>query len=182
MSDDLLKENRLLHKQYESLVELYKFYLNLALQTSIFFYGITGGIISFYFSQKAQLNMNAVAVGKGQIDVLQFSLVLPIIYSLLFGFLSFRGSYLLKRNVDDHIREICRELKLVKAPDMGTAVIFLRMTAIVYWGVAAAMITIVGSAGLKVILSFLVIGTVTVSLSRWHMWNVNINKYQKGLR
>ena len=100
---------------------------------------------------------------------------MPIIYSILFGFLSFRGSYLLKKNVQDHIYKICESIKLLKAPDMGTAIIFLRISAIVYFCVAIAMTLLIGSFFLKLFLIFLELFGIVVSLIKWYIWKANAN-------
>ena len=173
MDSEFSKRESILSSQYEILVDLYKFYLNLALQTSIFFYAITGGILSFYFSQSALLSTKTIEFGEKQIDILQLSLILPVVYSLLLGFLSFRGSYLLKKNVQDHIYAICNEIKLLKAPDMETAVIFLRMTSIFYWGIAIGITIIVKSIYVKFLLFIFIFCTITINFSRWYFWKKN---------
>lgn len=172
------RQEDLLCKQYETLVDLYKFYLTLALNTNIFSYAITGGILSFYFKEQATIAEQQIVQN---VDILQFSLVLPIIYSILFGFLSFRGSYLLKKNVQDHIYKICESIKLLKAPDMGTAVIFLRISSIIYFCVAIAMTSLIDYSLLKSSLICLELLGIIISLTKWYMWKTNKNP-QKNKR
>jgi hypothetical protein len=45
-------EVELLWRQYELQVELYKQYLDLVLRFNVFYYAITGGILSFFFSRE----------------------------------------------------------------------------------------------------------------------------------
>jgi hypothetical protein len=70
---------KLLWDEYKLQVETYRFYLELVIKINLFFYAITGGILSFYFA----------GVNKEQV---QLALVLPLVMSvLLFAFFLFGG-------------------------------------------------------------------------------------------
>ena len=70
---------KLLWDEYKLQVETYRFYLELVIKINLFFYAITGGILSFYFA----------SVNKEQV---QLALVLPLVMSvLLFAFFLFGG-------------------------------------------------------------------------------------------
>lgn len=70
---------KLLWDEYKLQVETYRFYLDLVIKINLFFYAITGGILSFYFA----------SVNKEQV---QLALVLPLVMSvLLFAFFLFGG-------------------------------------------------------------------------------------------
>lgn len=70
---------KLLWDEYKLQVETYRFYLDLVIKINLFFYAITGGILSFYFA----------GVNKEQV---QLALVLPLVMSvLLFAFFLFGG-------------------------------------------------------------------------------------------
>lgn len=53
-------------------VELYKFYMDLTVKFNVFYYAVTGAILSFYFA-----NQN--------IDDVKYSLLLPILMSIAFA-------------------------------------------------------------------------------------------------
>jgi len=63
-----------LWKQYEIQVDLYKHYLKLAVEINVFYYAITGGILSYYLTHKSD----------GHI---RFALVLPILMAFSFTML-----------------------------------------------------------------------------------------------
>ena len=44
-------DRELLWRQYQLHVDLYKHYLDMTLKFNTFYYAITGGIVSFYFSR-----------------------------------------------------------------------------------------------------------------------------------
>ncbi|MFT5544028.1 MAG: hypothetical protein ACI96N_003247 [Arenicella sp.] len=58
MADSIEKKEELpdeekLWKRYQMHVDLYKYYLDYALKINIFYYGITGAILSYYFTNDA---------------------------------------------------------------------------------------------------------------------------------
>ncbi len=63
-----------LWKEFEKSIDLYKFYLDMVLKASIFIFGITGGITSYYLS-----NTNK--------PLIKLSLVLPLIMNAGFTLL-----------------------------------------------------------------------------------------------
>jgi len=81
-----------LMKQYEMMVDVYKFHFDIVLKFITFYYAITGAILSFYMRQtKTSLVMNFAA------------LALPIIMGSLFGFFALFGA----KQVDAFTSEIC---------------------------------------------------------------------------
>jgi hypothetical protein len=76
------KPDDLLWKQYCLHVDLYKFYLEIAIKVNVFYYAITGGILSFYFSNPKE-------------QFAKYALVLPAIMSAAFGMLFLVGSALI---------------------------------------------------------------------------------------
>lgn len=46
----MMDDRELLWKQYQLNIELYRTYLDLALKLNLFYYAITGAIVSFYFA------------------------------------------------------------------------------------------------------------------------------------
>lgn len=92
-------------KEYELHIELYKYYLDMGLKANLFFYFITGGILGIYLQNPARRMM-------------KFSLLLPVLVSLAFGGVFIHGAFLWMR-ISDVIKEIRRELKLKRAPDIN---------------------------------------------------------------
>lgn len=86
-------ETELLWRHYALHVDLYKHYLDLIVKYSIFHYGITGGILSFFFSQS-------------QKTVLRYSLILPMVMSLFFFFLAYYSA--------DQITRFVREFRQIR--------------------------------------------------------------------
>ena len=105
-------------KEYELHIELYKYYLDLGLKANLFFYFITGGILGIYLQSPAS-------------RLMKFSLLLPILISLAFGGVFIHGAILWMR-VSDVIREIRRELKLKKAPDINLMSLLLMVFGTIF--------------------------------------------------
>lgn len=69
-----------LWKQYEISVDLYKHYLKLVIEMNVFYYAITGAIVSYYFAHRTEE------------PEIRFALVLPILMSLLLAGFFIYGS------------------------------------------------------------------------------------------
>lgn len=67
-------------KQHQMIVDLYKFYFEMLLKFLIFYYAVTGAILSFYLSQP-------------NVGFMRYALVLLIFLSVVFGVFSFWGAY-----------------------------------------------------------------------------------------
>jgi hypothetical protein len=73
-----MEDKQLLWNRYSMHIDLYQKYLDVAIKLNLFYYGITGAILSFYFSQKSNNTISELA------------LVLPILFSVaLFVFFAF---------------------------------------------------------------------------------------------
>ena len=66
-----------LWKQYEISVDLYKHYLKLTIEINVFYYAITGAIVSYYFAHRAEA------------PDIRFALMLPILMSVLLALFLF---------------------------------------------------------------------------------------------
>lgn len=97
------REAEALWKQYTLNINLFKYYLNVVIQVNLFFYAITGGILSFFFSQP-------------QKEVVKYSLILPMIMSLFLACMTIFGA-VQNRNIEDEIKRISDELNLSVYPD-----------------------------------------------------------------
>jgi len=126
-ADALRADNDILWKQYALHVDLYKFYLDLAIKVNVFYYAITGAILTYYFQHTTD-------------GVARFALLLPIAFSLAIGGLFFYGASLMGVIRED-LFSIRDQLKLDVAPDVHVLVVFLRSfgTILVVTGVALAV-------------------------------------------
>lgn len=105
----------LLWRQYSMAIELFKHYLKLAVEFNVFFYGITGGVVSYYFAHSTE-------------PLMRYALLLPFAMSVFFGLFFIYGAYLmgyLRREVFD-IRDA---LHLKTAPDLRVLSVFLIISA-----------------------------------------------------
>lgn len=116
----------LLWRQYNLHIDLYKYYLDLSLKANAFFYLITGGILTFYFANSKD-------------GLVKYSLLLPIIMSLAFGFSFIYGAKLMHIIRADifHIRD---ELGFQTAPDVYVLCVFLNTFGAIFLIVGISMI------------------------------------------
>lgn len=115
-----------LWKQYQLHVDLYKNYLELTLKFNVFYYAVTGAILSFYFS-------------KTDVSLIRYSLLFPIIMSIGFGFFFFYGASLVKI-VRRDIFAIRDTLELYSAPEVNILAVLLRLSAILFSFVALCLL------------------------------------------
>lgn len=112
-------DSELLWRQYQQNVDLYKFYMDLTIKFNVFFYAVTGAIVSFAL---AQHNGN---------DLIRFSLLLPLVMSLCFaGFFVYGG--ILMRILKQETFAIRDALKLQAAPDVGVLSVLLYLFAFIF--------------------------------------------------
>jgi hypothetical protein len=112
-----LPERELLWRQYALHVDLYKFHLDLSVKINVFYYAVTGAILTYYF----QNNFNGVA---------KYALLLPIAFSLALSGLLFYGAQLLGVT-RQQLFAIRDRLNLETAPEMQVLVVFLRLFAVI---------------------------------------------------
>jgi hypothetical protein len=118
----------LLWKQYSLHVDLYKFYLDLVLKTNVFFYGITGAILTYYFTHQGE-------------PLVSLALLLPLGMSAALCGTFFYGAYLagFTRREVFSIRD---RLGLDSAPDMQVLQVLLRVFGS-FLGLVALVILVV---------------------------------------
>ena len=90
-------------EEYKSSIELYKFYLELVVKISFYYYGITGAILSFYFSKNSP-------------DASYYSLLLPILLSFLLGIFFLYGAKL-ALNFKSNLKNRAERLRLESFPN-----------------------------------------------------------------
>jgi predicted RNA binding protein YcfA (HicA-like mRNA interferase family) len=125
ISNEAIRETLL--KQYQTHIDLYKHYLELSLKVNIFYYAITGAILSFYFT-KAHNN-----------DIIRYSLLLPILMSVFFAIIFIYSS--IKLNVTRiEVFQIRDWLGLRTAPEFNVLKYFLIASASLFILVALGLI------------------------------------------
>jgi hypothetical protein len=100
MKDDKIE---LMWRQYELNVNLFKFYFDIVVKFNIFYYAITGAILSYYFTHADD-------------PLIKYSLLLPVVMSFAFSYLYLWGIPLLE-NVRYEISYIASALRLKTAPE-----------------------------------------------------------------
>ncbi len=73
-----MDKQELLWRQYSQNVELYKFYMEIVIKFNIFYYAVTGAIVSFFFKNSTISNI-------------KYSLLFPILMSIAFAVSSYMG-------------------------------------------------------------------------------------------
>lgn len=110
-----MDDRELLWRQYELNVDLYKGYLDLVVKMNVFYYAVTGAILSFYFA-----NQN---------DLTQLSLVLPLLMSLALGTFFVIGAWLARVPREETFK-IRDALGLIAAPEIGVLILLLWVFAV----------------------------------------------------
>ena len=108
----------MLWRQYSQNIELYKFYMDLVIKFNVFYYAVTGAIISFFFANP-------------DIENLKYSLVLPLIMSVAFSGFFIYGAILMK-HLRMEVFQIRDDLELKVAPDVGVLSVLLYIFAGVF--------------------------------------------------
>jgi len=118
--DAAIDPNNILWKQYATYVDLFKFYLDASLKANLWFYSITGAILTYYFGVKnARADVLKVAASP-----LEHTLVLPMVLGVGLGVIFLFGSVQANdmRNKLSYIRD---ELKLPGMPHIHVLIYFL---------------------------------------------------------
>ena len=111
-------DNDSLWKQYHLHIDLYKHYLDLALKFNMFYYAVTGAILSFYFSQ-------------ADVSLIRFSLIFPVLMSIGFGFFFIYAANLIKV-VREELFAIRDNLGLHTSPEVKVLAVLLRLSAALF--------------------------------------------------
>ncbi len=122
-------DRELLWRQYHSYLELYKYYLELSLKGNVFFYLITGSILTFYFTNPDKL-------------LVKYSLILPIVMSLALGFAFLLRAYLTKGLGKDFI-DLSSRLGFNTCPTVKILIVLLYSFGSIFIIVALAMLWLI---------------------------------------
>lgn len=116
----------LLWKQYALHVDLYKHYLEQIQKFSVFYYAVTGAIISFYFT-------------RSDLPIVKYALLLPILMSLVFGVLFGFGAFLLQITRKE-VSTIIVKLNLDTYPEINVLAAFLVLSGLLMLTVAGVLL------------------------------------------
>ena len=94
-------DTELLLKEFQLHVDLVKHYLDLVIKFNVFYYAVTGALLSYYFTKYETENL------------VKWSLILPILMSFFFGALFVAASRAIPQ-VDDEITYISTLLNFAK--------------------------------------------------------------------
>lgn len=124
-----MDDRELLWKQYQLNVDLYRSYLELAIKINVFYYAITGAILSYYFAHP-------------DVPLVKWSLVLPLLMSIALGVFFVIGAWLSRvpRKETFQTRDA---LGLMAAPEIGVLIILLSIFAILIFLVAGGLFWLV---------------------------------------
>jgi hypothetical protein len=125
--DVSVSADNLLWKQYVVYVDLFRFYVDIAWRSSVWFYGITGALLAFYFDRVERTG-----------PYLAFALLLPVAFSVGFCVLYLRGARQVAdlRIKLDYIRD---QLNLPGRPHVEFLYDFLRWAAVLFALVGACL-------------------------------------------
>lgn len=110
-------------EDYKMNVELHRSYLDLAIKLNMFYYGITGALLSFHFTNPG------TALSK-------YALVLPILLSIGLSIFFFIAAFL-AHNLRVHIRNTAKDLGLLMYPE-GIVLVMLCLI----FGVVLAIVSV----------------------------------------
>jgi len=128
MIGEKLGDDELLWRQYSLLSELYKFYLELLVNSNLLIYGITGGIVAYTFSNADN-------------PTIKWSLVLPLFFCVTSAFLCIRGVRQ-ARELQQEVKVLRDKLHIGLAPHVDILVFALLATGIMFVLVSAALLVV----------------------------------------
>jgi hypothetical protein len=112
-------------RQYEISIDLHKHYLKLALELNVFYYAITGALVSYFFAHRSE-------------PLMQWTLLLPFLMSILFAALFIYGG--IQQNVlRREVFQIRNALGFHSAPELLVLSVFLYIFATLMLAVAFAL-------------------------------------------
>lgn len=119
----------LIFNHYKIHIELYKHYLELLIKFNLFYYAITGAILSFYFSNHT-------------ITFIQYLLIFPLIMSFAFSIFFFYASEKAK-NSRKEVVDIAILLELKTFPELNVLVILLKLFGSLFIIISFLLLTLI---------------------------------------
>ena len=120
-----MDSTEILWGQYKQNVDLYKFYMELIVKLNVFYYAVTGAIVSFFFANQT-------------IPDIKYSLFLPIIMSIAFAGFFIYGAILMGF-LREEVFKIRDALGLEVAPDAGVLSVLLYIFSVIFILVAGSL-------------------------------------------
>jgi hypothetical protein len=118
-------DTELLLKEFQLHVDLVKHYLDLVIKFNVFYYAVTGALLSYYFTNFKTEN------------IVRWSLILPILMSVLFGILFLAASRAIPK-VDTELSYISRLLNFAK-PEVSVLRFALIASGLLFLGVGIVL-------------------------------------------
>lgn len=115
----------LLWRQYSLHFDLYKHYLKLTIEFNVFYYAITGAIVSYYLPRSSE-------------PLMEYALLLPFAMSILF-FVFFVYGAVLMRITRTEVFAIRDSLGLKSAPELAVLIALLYIFAVLTLAVAVGL-------------------------------------------
>lgn len=132
--DAAIDANNVLWKQYATYVDLFKFYLDTALKANLWFYSITGAILTYYFAVK-NARPDSPNVLNAAASPLEHTLVLPMVLGVGLGIIFLVGSTQ-ANDMRNKLRYIRDELKLPGMPHVQVLIYFLALSGFLHLAVS----------------------------------------------
>lgn len=118
---NLMAENKVYLMQYENLVDLYKFYWDVALKVNSFFYLVTGSVLVYYAGHRSDL-------------CVKFSVLVPAVLGLIL-FVVFVAGALWVRSFNEVFENLGEKLEFDYWPDVSIFVLFLSLSSLATGGI-----------------------------------------------
>jgi hypothetical protein len=129
--DEDLHEHNALRIQYLVIVDLYKFYLDIAWKAVIWYYTATGALFAYFLNQEEQLRQG----------LLRWLFLFVAVLSVSFGYTYLRAAGHLCETIKP-LEYIARTLRLPGRPHLEFAVAFLGFNAMTAFGISIASVAI----------------------------------------
>ena len=123
-----MDDRELLWQQYNQAVELYKYYLDLVIKLNVFFYAVTGAILSFVVAHLSDANF-------------KLAVLLPLTMSLGLAAFSLYGASLVPA-LRREIYACSNALGLKNAPEVRVLAVLLVLFAVIFLAVAGGCLFI----------------------------------------
>lgn len=121
-----MNDRELLWRQYQMNIDLYRGYLELVVKINVFYYAITGAILSFFFSHADD-------------PLIKWSLLLPLVMSVALGIFFVVGARLAQVPREETFK-IRDALGLIAAPEIGVLILLLYVFATLTFMVSAGLL------------------------------------------
>ena len=118
-TDIEMTQTNILLKRYEREIDLYKFYLDISVKASLFAFGVTGALLSYYFTNREDN------------EFLVWSLSLPMILNAGFFVLFFASIRASTKMTCDH-ENTCKQLNDIEAFDTNPLPALCKILSFMY--------------------------------------------------